>query len=193
MGCGTSSLDKGERDVLGVISRFSCNTVPTLQPHNSLPQLVVGRITSLTKTLTSPYSCQECVLYRTDCYVRKNVNEVIDSDIWEKVHTEVRAVGFEVRDPEDTSRTVEVPGKLLSVKYFSADDEKEKDFVQLSERTPSISALLRRCGVEGQELRDVRLREWCVEENTLVGVFGIVPSSEGRVDEGQLRMKPVLC
>lgn len=189
--------------MLEVISKFPCDKSSSLDPWTSREQLVVGRITSLTKSLSSPYSCQDCAMYRVDCYVFNNSLQPTAGGIeksfnkascWQRVYSEVRAVTFELRDPDDAScKAVHIPGKLLTVKYFHADmyeDISEENSIQLTECTPSVSALLGRCGLKGRDLKHVRLREWCVEENTQVGVFGVVAPSN-TCDDRQMTIKPV--
>mmetsp|Transcript_9023 Transcript_9023/g.15264 ORF Transcript_9023/g.15264 Transcript_9023/m.15264 type:complete len:343 (+) Transcript_9023:197-1225(+) len=200
MGCGSSSPDNSrEIDTLEVVSLFPCAKISSLQPDSEREQLVIGRITCISSILISPYSCQECALYRADCYLCQTthdncVSSPFNKAHWLKVHSEVRAVTFELRDPDDAAcRAVHVPGKLLSVCYSSGDaydDITEENSVLLSERTPSISALLHRCGLSDTHLTRVRVREWCVEENTQVGVFGVVAPSNPSNDL-RMTMKPL--
>jgi hypothetical protein len=143
-------------------------------------------------------------MYRVDCYLNKTQTGTtagspeFRSGDWERVYSEVRATTFELRDPEDEAcRAVHVPGKLLAVKFFSADMRaalSEENSVALAESTPSVAALLGRAqgGLRESDLRRVRLREWCVEENTQVGMFGIVPPSDANAcDAEQMNMEPV--
>ena len=201
MGCGSSSLTSGDKgntgDALEVISKFPCNKIATLPPGVTREQLVVGRITSLSKSLTSPYSCQECALYSIDCYLNQYPTSdcgPFDKDHWKMVHSEVRAAAFELRDPEDAScSAVHVPGKVLAVQYANADKYaviRENNSILLSECTPSISALLSRCGLHESDLKNIRIREWCVEENTQVGVFGVI-APVNILDTEKMSMKPV--
>lgn len=200
MGCGSSSTENnGEIDALEVVSLFPCDKITSLQPGIEREQLVVGRIACLSNILLSPYSCQECALYRVDCYLYQGTCDNLASSPfnkmqWMKVHSEVRAVSFELRDPDDTAcRAVHVPGELLSVLYSNGDMHggiSEENSVLLGESTPSISALLGRCGLNDSHLTRVRVREWCVEENTQVGVFGVVAPTIS-CDDLRMTMKPL--
>ena len=185
--------------MLEVVSKFPCTTITTIPTENSpQPQLLIGRITSLSKGLTSPYSCQKCAMYHIDCYYHNHKNSARRG--WEKVYSEARSVTFSLQDPDDNaSRVVNVPGKQLAVKYFNAemynaemyDSFHEDSGVKLAELTPSVSALLSRSGLQDTDLSDIRLREWCVEENTQVGIFGILKSVMTAVDDDQIQMNPV--
>jgi hypothetical protein len=188
-------------DMLEVILKFQCSILRNVHPHASEPQLVVGRVACLTSSLTSPYSCQQCALYRIDCFLRQKSTAAdsaglssSSSSSWQRVFTEVRAVSFELRDPDDPGKAIQVPGKALAVKYFNLEvcaDFDEETCVQ-PDATPSISGLLDRCGLTQGKLSDIRIREWCVEQNSEVGIFGIVaPNGKNSCDDDVLRMTPV--
>ena len=199
MGCGSSYLpERSELDMLEVLFRFPCESVSTLRPTPNHPQLVVGRITGVTKRLLSPYSCQECALYRVECFIREKEldnNPHQECRNWQRVHTEVRGVTFFLQDPEQPAKSVRVPAKLLSVQYYCTDvfeDFCEQKSIRLHESTPSLTAFLERCGLKDVDLNDIRLREWCVEENTQVGVFGVISLCEENYCElDDMIMKPV--
>lgn len=189
MGCGSSSSsDDGDFAMLGVISFFPCVPLKKAKFY-PYPQLLVGRITS-SNSLISPYSCQKCVIYRVDCYFHKHDTSSGNGG-WERVYSDVRSVDFSLRDPDDTSRAVHIRGKRLTVKYFNTEmNDDFHDDAGLTELTPSISALLSRSGLQDSDLSDVRIREYCVEENTQVGIFGVLCGSNTGYDD-QMQMNPV--
>lgn len=201
MGCGSSSpgergeseeLDRDRERALEVLLKFPCAAANKVSPRRDMPQLVVGRITGLVGSLTSPYSCRKCALYRVDCYWSDCQDRSL---FWRKIYSETRAVSFELRHPNDPSMVVYCPAKLLSIQYHKPEvfqSLSKENFIELEECTPSIRSLLSRSGIDESDLSKIRIIEHCVEENTQVGVFGVAePNSEKAIDEDVIRMKPL--